>query len=232
MSNTQDYVLCPCCGSKVPKGSFCPECGSPLEKVDKSDNGCKMTVPDQNTAPQIGLPDGVLNSFGPAIINGTKLIDLSHPEDIPEPESDALDDAGLTLVADFCKHTMATVGGDGYDETVLYKDEEDGSYQIHTYAKYQYMKKEAHHSYAAKDGAEEAVLALIDELKLEEYEGKTGIGLCGGMYVCKFQKDGIMHRVTTDNLGTDGAGIIMKVGSLIGNYVGEELKKITEDSAK
>ena len=77
MSNTQDYVLCPCCGSKVPKGSFCPECGSPLEKVDKSDNGCKMTVPDQNTAPQIGLPDGVLNSFGPAIINGTKLIDLS-----------------------------------------------------------------------------------------------------------------------------------------------------------
>ena len=92
------------------------------------------------------------------------------------------------------------------------------------------MKKELHRSYAAADGASEAVLALIDELGLDDYEGKRGFGLCGGMYICKYLKDGVIHRVTTENLGTDGPGLLTKVGNLLGSFIGDKITANTEQS--
>ena len=87
------------------------------------------------------------------------------------------------------------------------------------------MQKENHHSFKAKNGAYAALLKLVEKLKLNEYEGKSGIGLCGGMYICKYKKDGVLHTVTTDNLGTDGTAIIIQVGNLLGSFKGDEITK-------
>lgn len=132
-------------------------------------------------------------------------------------------DSDLTLLGNFCKRSVATVGGDGYDEIVLYEDKTDGSYQIHTFSKYEYMPNEVHHAYKAKDGAYNAMLELVGKLQLDEYEGKSGAGLCGGMYICKYMKDGVIHRVTTDNIGIEGPALIVQVGKLLGSYIGEEI---------
>ena len=199
----KEYMICPCCGQKVLSGKFCPECGAMLSKENIVTSSCV----EQNS---MGC------SLSPSFdVSSIQTIEEHHP----------VDDSGLTLLGDFCRKTMATVGGDGYDEIVLYKDEKDGSFQIHTYSKYVYMQKEDHRSFKANEGAYDALLRLVEKLHLDEYEGKRGFGLCGGMYICKYLKDGIIHRVTTDNCGTDGPSIIMQVGNLLGSFKGEEISQ-------
>lgn len=195
-NENKEFVICPTCRSKVIKIKFCTECGFPLS------GQCESVPSDQSgTGPVIQQPIQNLTS----------------------EDSKPFDDSGLTLLGDFCKKSMATVGGDGYDEIVLYRSEADGSYQIHTFMKYEYMPKEIHHSYKAKDGAYEALLELVDELQLDEYEGKTGVGLCGGMYICKYSKNGTIHRVTTDNMGMNGPALLARVNKLLGSFAGEEI---------
>ncbi len=205
-------VICPCCGAAVSQGKFCPECGAPLSEVSQAAPAAPAT--EQKPAQMLGfVPVSDIKICVPGEVNQEET-----PQG-PPPVSDS----GLTLLGDFCKKTMATIGGDGYDEIVLYKNEADGSFQIHTYMKYAYMQKEVHHSFKARDGAYDALLRLAEKLHLDEYEGKNGFGLCGGMYICKYSKDGTLHRVTTDNLGTDGPAIIIQVGNLLGSFKAEEI---------
>ena len=214
MSNIDnEYVICSCCKTKVPVGKFCPECGSPLSKVSTDTSFQNQEV--ENNSPTPGFVDHIIVPPN----NQVRIEDKNENIEENKPADDSI----LTLVGDFCKRTMATVGGDGYDEIVLYENEADGSFQIHTYTKYEYMQKEIHHSYKAKQGAYDALLRLVEKLHLNEYEGKTGFGLCGGMYICKYKKDGVIHRVTTDNCGTDGPSIIIQVGNLISSFKGEEI---------
>ncbi len=183
------------------KYTVCPCCGETVHH-GKFCTNCGAPLPKEPVS--VPLP---------------KQSEQSEISEGPQP----VDDSGLTLLGDFCKKTVATVGGDGYDEIVLYENGADGSFQIHTYSKYAYMQKENHHSFKAKDGAYTALLKLAEKLRLDEYEGKSGTGLCGGMYICKYRKDGVIHRVTTDNLGTDGPEIIIRVGNLLGSFKGEEI---------
>lgn len=211
IDNTK-YTVCPCCGETVLFMKFCTECGAPLPKESET-----VPPPEQKNG---FFPPQAVNFVNP--FNTVSEIKESERDELPG-ENLPVDDSGLTLLGDFCKKTVATVGGDGYDETVLYENEADGSFQIHTYSKYVYMTKESHHSFKAKDGAYAALLELAEKLRLDEYEGKRGFGLCGGMYICKYKKDGVLHRVTTDNFECDGASIIMQVGNLLQGYMGEEI---------
>ena len=210
LQKEEDYekVICPNCGNTVRKGSFCSECGASFSNEPKSEPIIEQKIEF--------FPSHNLNIHIP----GEVISEVSSQE-----ESQPVDDTGLTFLGEFCKKTMATVGGDGYDEIVLYKNEIDDSFQIHTYLKYEYMPKESHHSFKAKDGAYEALLKLVDKLQLDQYEGKTGIGLCGGMYICKYNKDGVIHVVTTDNFGGEGSSIIIQVGNLISSFKGKEITK-------
>lgn len=231
MNENPMKVKCPCCGSIVYKIKFCVECGSPLENALPADKSSLKTDPqtlqraaDQESQPAVPIPGG-MSSPGPfGFVDGKPPVmwpQAPQPADPQgsQPEEEAADDSGLTILVDFCRKTVATVGGDGYDETVLYRDDKDGSLQIHTYSKYQYMPKEIHRSYKVKEGADTAAFALIEELKLAEYEGKRGFGLCGGMYICKFLKDGKLIRITTDNMGYEGPSAIIAVGNLLGEYI-------------
>ena len=218
--DSKEYTICPCCGAEVSHGKFCPECGAPLVEVSKEPE-VQSPVPAPEPTIEVYSP---LNLKGVAF--GEAVVEVNTPgQGETSEESQAVDDSGFTLLGDFCKKTMATIGGDGYDEIVLYENEADGSFQIHTYSKYAYMQKESHHSFKAKEGAYAALLKLVEKLQLDEYEGKTGLGLCGGMYICKYRKEGVLHRVTTDNLGTDGPAIIIQVGNLLGSFKGDEITK-------
>lgn len=207
---TAEKVICPCCGAAVPNVKFCMECGSPL---------------GGNQAPQ-PKPDNAKNSSIPAFtgfamngMNSNPNPLIIQPNPAPAEQEDVEDDTGLTLLVDYCRKTLATVGGDGYDEIVLYKNEATGLCSLHTYSKYVYMDKEAHHSYPAKEGVEEAAFQLIKDLKLEEYKGKSGIGLCGGEYVVKFKSEDELIRISTSNMGLDGASVLCSVGNLLHAYI-------------
>ena len=226
-------VKCPSCGSVVPGSKFCCECGTPLtDAVEASaEEIAEQEAARQNPQPAQTFPTGfayIPQGFvsGP-IASPFSSVDSPNPNYQPPdaaPEQEAADDSGLTMLVDYCSKTLATVGGDGYDEVVLYRNDQTGELQIHTYSKYVYMPKEKHRSFKAKDGAAEAVFALIEELKLADYKDRRGFGLCGGMYVCKFLKDGEIIRITTDNL--DGnPGILISVGNEISSYKGPQIFK-------
>ena len=215
----ESKVICSNCGSIVLKRKFCTECGAPIPVGSESVPApAPAAAPPEQKPGFFPTPDNLLVANAGS---GGIIMTPSDPNEIPEGPQ-PVDDAGLTVLGGYCKKTMATVGGDGYDEIVLYKNDKDGSLQIHTYSKYAYMQKEIHHSFKAKEGVYEALLSLTDKLHLDEYEGKRGISLCGGMYICKYREDGVLHVVTTDNLGTDGPSIIIQIGNLLGNFKGEE----------
>ncbi|MCQ2512511.1 MAG: hypothetical protein MJ092_03895 [Lachnospiraceae bacterium] len=218
--DSKKYIICPSCGATVLRGKFCQECGTLFSEESKD---VEVQKPVTDSEQKMGFYSPLDNKY---FVPGVVLVGANEPSPggISE-ESQAVDDSGLTLLGEFCKKTMATIGGDGYDEIVLYENEADNSFQIHTYSKYEYMKKEIHHSFQAKNGAYDALLQLVEKLRLEEYEGKSGIGLCGGMYICKYKKEGVLHVVTTDNLGTDGSAIIVQVENLLRSFQGDEISK-------
>lgn len=202
------YVKCPCCGNEVPAGKFCQECGSLL-----SGEPLPKMAPSPGPAPDFhGIS---MNNPGGGFIS----VDSPAPSYYQEEPEEVEDDKDLTLLVDYCRKTVATVGGDGYDETVLYRNGQTGEYSIHTYSKYVYMQKEKHRSFKAKEGVAEAVFKLIEDLKLADYKGKTGFGLCGGEYVVKFRKGDEIIRISTGNMGYEGLNALCSVGNMLASYI-------------
>ena len=158
------YVICPACGSKVLKQQFCIECGSLLNGTKPADAGEDAPVSPVNiqVSPYVSRPLQALN--------GKK----------------AVSDAGLTMLVDVCKKTTGTVGGDGYSESVLYRNEKTGEYQVHTYSKYENMLSEAHASYICPAETAEKILAYIKTNSLASLKNVKGHPLCGGDYIIKF----------------------------------------------
>ena len=172
------YVICPACGSKVFKQKFCTECGSFLNDAKPAD--AENSAPVSPVNPQV-------NAYVPQplqALNGKK----------------AVSDAGLTMLVDVCKKTTGTVGGDGYSESVLYRNEKTGEYQVHTYSKYENMLSEAHASYTCPAGTAEKILAYIKTNSLASLKNVKGHPLCGGDYIIKFLSSGELIRLDSGNL--------------------------------
>ncbi len=193
--------MCPACGSVVLDANFCMECGINMKKYDAQ--------PANN---------GFAVGFGSSTI---AIADVGSvkTEEKPEPS-----DKGLQMLVNYCKKTVATVGGDGYDEIVLWRDDTNDTYQVHTYTKYQYMPKEIHKGYKADTALCDSAYAKIEENRLEEYVNKNEFGgFAGGMYVCKYTKeDGSVVRVTTDNLPMGKANLIHEIGQILYSVVKPE----------
>lgn len=127
----------------------------------------------------------------------------------------------LTLLVDYCERRMATVGGDGYSEIVLYRNEADGSCQLHTYEKYEYMDKEIHIAYTTEEETVQEIFDLIKQENIQQYVGKSHGGLCGGMVILKFVQKGEVTRITTDNLPMEKINSLYKIGTFIKSKIGK-----------
>lgn len=211
-------TTCYCCGYQF-TGKFCPECGSPAKK------------PEQNA--YVMPAESTLNSMTPGFqftpmqpVPATGMLDPAAAfAPAPEPEFEPSDE-GLTILVDACRKTLATVGGDGYTEEVLYLDEKTGQYSVHQYIDYQYMARPTHRGYRVTKDFADGVLRTVEEQKLAGFVGAQGLPMCGGDMVVKFWADGKFVRVSMANLMGDPSPLYAVQNALCKAL--KEENKITE----
>lgn len=171
--------VCERCGAIFNSGKFCGECGNPLTEKE---------MPLGNE-PSWFLKLESLSGIVP------------QPEPTPKNESKpntSADDKGLVVLLDVCHHTVATVGGDGYTETVLYRRDPD-TYEIHTYRKYEYMPQEEHYAYRTTKEVWDEVQKYLKKEDVAKFENKNGVPVCGGEDVIKFPVKDRYVRLTSSN---------------------------------
>ncbi|MDO4976861.1 MAG: hypothetical protein Q4E53_06325 [Eubacteriales bacterium] len=131
----------------------------------------------------------------------------------------------IIMLIDYCKRTLATVGGDGYDETVLYQ-KKDGSCELHYYSKYEGDEVEAHSAYSVDQAVIEEAFDIIEKNKISNWNDEyDNIGLDGGEYILKFRtEDGGYIRATSNNMPENGISIMSSVAHCLDRYVDKENK--------
>ena len=196
---------CPLCGAvNEVKSKFCSECGTALDKIPEEVNVKPNT--DTNT---IGfIPNGLKNALNMKIQE--KVVDDGSSF---EPET-----PNTTIVADFCKRTVATVGGDGYSETILYRCE-DGSEQIDFYSEYENQRK--YHKINKLDKPiSDLVIKKAEELGFKDWKPEDCMpGMCGGVVIFKYFKDGEMIRVTSERAPGDGVSKMYEMNNFICSFI-------------
>lgn len=125
--------------------------------------------------------------------------DINEPDD-EEPASPNECIKNENLVFDYYEATVATVGGDGYDEYCLYKYT-DNKLILACYSK-------------TEDEDEKMNFCIVDSSVLKDcmdlvkrnkmLKWKDGRGLNGKRYVVKFMNNGELTRVTSDDMPENG----------------------------
>lgn len=222
MVREQKTVRCQVCGALEPETSkFCSECGALLDR-----NG-GVPVPESNSG-------NAGSAAGPSCIpNGVTGIaeGMSYlPEDDVPPGPD---DSGLKLLVDCCRKTIATSLGDGHEETVLYLDEKNGDYQIHTYVKNPGARRERHRGFRTDRAALDAVMTRIAEKELVQFSGHREFPMTGGEYVCKYlSSDGRIIRLSTSNVPYRMHGELYGVGMLLNSFIDQRREILPEESVQ
>lgn len=219
MRNEMEYVTCPGCGSIVPKVKFCVECGGSLEGAKPAE------APRKEAAPPPGVRMPTYSDGRPAAFSTSVFVQPAAPA---EPPRKALSDEGLTLLVNTCQKTMATVGGDGYSEIVLYLDESTGAHWLHTYSKYVYMPEEAHASYIAAPELAKSVLNYIEEHDLASWKDNRGFPMVGGDYILRFRHGGEMIRLDSGKM-MDGQRAYSDISGMLYAGATEENRRYAEE---
>lgn len=139
------------------------------------------------------------------------------------PENSA-NESPLVLIADCYRATVATVGGDGYSEIVLYHNKNTDSYELHTYSKEGEDVSEIQHIYEVDAAFAEEVQSLIQELNFDQCIDAEKIGMTGAYYVIKYNEDDSIVRITSDELNREGMGAYRQVSDLLYSKVSDENK--------
>ena len=131
-------------------------------------------------------------------------------------------DEEQVLLVDYCKKTVATVGGDGYSETVLYQNR-DGSCEVHYYSKYEYDKAEKHSGYSVDPAVIDAAYKIINDNRMVQWNHKyDSFGMEGAEYILKFRGSGGEYiRCSSEHMPDDGLSIMGSVNALLNDYVNE-----------
>ena len=128
-----------------------------------------------------------------------------------------------TLLVDYYKATVATVGGDGYREiTLTYYD--PVQVQLDVYENYGEDAVEEVTSYLVPYEAAERCINVIYEENLDSWAGRDDLsGITGARYVLNIRReDGEYVRVTSDEMPPDGQRAFDKVYSILCEYLMEE----------
>lgn len=126
------------------------------------------------------------------------------------------EDKGYVLIADSYNATMATVGGDGYEEYCLYQ--KDDIYEIHHYKKYEYTSY-VHEAYLTDINCKNELIEFFKKEKIANYEGKISQCMAGGRLVMKLKKDEKMIGVSSDNVPYDKHYLFHDFRNLILKYI-------------
>ncbi len=150
-------------------------------------------------------------------------------DDIPEPETpDGPDTApsNEVMLVDYYTATVATVGGDGYDEYVLSSigDSKEAA-RLDYYARWEGDEEETHVSYTVPYEAVEKAYEAIDRERLRNWNDEDMIGgITGGVVVVKFLDGEEYVRLSTDDMPEDGKERLHSVGSVLVSYAREEYR--------
>lgn len=130
------------------------------------------------------------------------------------------------MLIDYCRSTVATVGGDGYSEVVLWLYP-DGSTQVHYYDWYEdYEGEERHMAYTVDPAVAEDAYVLIGEYGFDGWETRKDLlpGMTGARITLKYRAaDGTYVGVSTDRAPEDGAEQMRNVMLCITGYVNDAL---------
>lgn len=185
-------IICPSCKTAIKPAKFCSECGAFL-----TNKAVEEPVKQVNAE--------ILKPAAKAYVPNTNT---------------SVSDAGLKMLVNCCHKTVATVGGDGYSEIVLYERSKD-EYELHFYSKYEYDTSEIHYAYKADKKIVDEVYSYLREANLEQHAGKGG-GIFGGEFIVKYLLDGTIHRLTLGNYDYDHRDMLYKVEQIINTCQKEE----------
>lgn len=163
--------FCKTCGVQTTDTmKYCPNCGSPLKE-------------QEGTAQFPAVPPV-----------------MTHPPGIPTKMGKlAPTDNTLTMLAEYCTKTCATVGGDGYTEWVLNR-RTDGSLQVDYYRNYMGYTDEIHETYPAPDDTWDRILAIKEKYDLKNPPFNINMGTCGGYSLIKISDGDKAIRITSGML--------------------------------
>ena len=185
---------CSCCGASIKESDvFCSECGFMLKMKSNY-------VPNNEDIEQPIINGPVVNPFMPNM--NTSMGKLAKIDD------------DLQMLGEYCTKTVATVGGDGYTEWVLYRNPQ-GELQLHYFRNYMGYENEIHNSCIAPTDTYEKMLAIKDECHLTVESGKNSHGMPGGYEYIKICIDNEVIRLNTGNLTDEELSAFKQVKQLL-----------------
>lgn len=166
---------CTCCGNLL-KGNerFCEECGMPTGKP-------KFPFENKKTAESPSVAENGA-TWGASVHLRTAMGKLAPSDDT------------LTMLAEYCTKTVATVGGDGYTEWVLNR-RADGGLQLDYYRNYVGYENEIHTIAEAPGDTWERIVAIKDKYRLGEVPNERNVETCGGYTLVKIREGEKMIRI-------------------------------------
>jgi len=161
------------CGAEMNNDShFCPECGAPYKENQSVDY---QVQPVQTDIPSIDQ-------------NRMNRIRFNQMGKVTEP------DPSLTMLVEYCTKTVATVGGDGYTEWVLYKREDD-SLQLDYFSNYIGYENEIHSSHSVTNEIWDKINQIKEQYDLNKPTLENMPGMCGGVQLVKIVENDKVYRL-------------------------------------
>lgn len=128
-----------------------------------------------------------------------------------------------TLLIDSYRATVATVGGDGYDEIAVYSYD-DENVRLGVYSQYE-GESTTETNYLVPREVVDRCLDVIDKYGMREWNtGKDTFGITGAKLVCKFKDGDDYIRVTSEKMPENGKEAFSAVESVLYQYVKDEYR--------
>ena len=139
-----------------------------------------------------------------------------HKEETEEDWIAQINNKACEMVFDYYEATVGTVGGDGYDEFVLYR-RPNGSMLMAKYSKWG-DEKESCRACTVSDSALYDCLKIVDESKMRKWNEQDGVAITGASYVVKFCEAERTVRVTSGNMPEDGTRAFGQIEQVLARY--------------
>ncbi len=177
--------VCTACGYRNnEKAKFCSQCGTSLKEIQAEE---VEVVSEPAASPPVGFAVPIGYAAPVRQSNQPKMGKMSPVDDT------------LTMLAEYCNKTVATVGGDGYTEWVLNRCA-NGTLQLDYYRNYVGYEEEIHHSYPAPDDTWDRITQIKEQYLTGNASGIRLPGMCGGYSLVKIREGDSTVCLTTGNM--------------------------------